>query len=64
MDGDYIFALNQEVELTLSGEQGIVIGRAEYVVGERQYLLRYVSADGVQRESWWNETAVSPVLQD
>lgn len=60
----FIFTLDQEVELTLSGEQGIVIGRAEYTSGENAYWIRYVSADGRQVESWWNESAVSPVADE
>jgi hypothetical protein len=53
------FALGQSVTLKLSGEQGEIIGRAEYLVNpEPQYWVRYKAADGCQREIWWAESAL------
>lgn len=52
------FELNSKVQLTLSGEQGEVIGRAEYSTGTKAYLVRYVAADGRLVEAWWDETAI------
>lgn len=53
-----IFALNETVELTGSGEQGLVIGRAEYLYAEHGYLVRYTTADGRLVEAWWGESAL------
>lgn len=52
------FQLNQEVSLRCSGEQGVVIGRAEYTDSAPQFLIRYKAADGRAVESWWNDSAL------
>lgn len=52
------FALNATVTIQVSGEQGAVIGRAEYTTYENSYLVRYKSADGRAVEAWWNEDAL------
>lgn len=49
------FSLGQKVKLALSGEEGAVVGRAEYTNSSNGYFVRYKAADGAQRESWWNE---------
>lgn len=58
MDSPWKFELLQSVKISVSGEVGTVIGRAEYSHDERRYQLRYKSADGVGSESWWNESAL------
>lgn len=55
----YAHELNDVATITCSGEQGIVIARAESVVGEPQYLLRYIRRDGVANESWWTQSALT-----
>lgn len=55
---DFRFGLQQLVRLTLSGEAGLVIGRAEYATGENTYYVRYKAADGRQVEHWWGESAL------
>lgn len=55
------FSLNQHVQITASGEQGVVIGRAEYSFAANSYLVRYKAADGRAVEAWWNEDALQPV---
>lgn len=57
-EAKFEFDLSDEVELIVSGERGIVIGRAEFVVAEQQYLLRYKCADGRAVEAWWTEDAL------
>lgn len=52
------FDLNDTVSITVSGETGTVIGRAEYVTMQPGYLVRYRSADGRAVEAWWNEDAL------
>lgn len=53
------FNLKQIVVITASGEQGEVIARAEYVVAEPSYLIRYKCADGRAVEAWWTESALA-----
>jgi len=53
------FQLKDLVVITVSGESGEVIGRAEYVSCLPAYLVRYKSADGRAVEAWWTETALS-----
>lgn len=52
------FQLDQEVVIAASGEEGKVIGRAEYTHCEPGYLIRYKAGDGRAVESWWTETAL------
>jgi len=53
----FAYELGWQVEL-LSGEQGYIIGRAEYAEAADGYLIRYKSADGCLVESWWTEFAI------
>jgi hypothetical protein len=41
-----------------SGEQGVVIGRAEYTNADPSYYCRYKAADGRAVEGWWAEDAL------
>jgi uncharacterized protein (DUF2126 family) len=50
--------LSQRVEIQVSGEEGYVIGRAEYVDSENSYQVRYKSATGQAIEAWWAESAL------
>ena len=52
------YALDQAVILKFSREVGVVIGRAEYMGMEDQYLIRYKAADGRQVEAWWGASAI------
>lgn len=58
MIGGFRHALNDLVKLTMSGEKGQVIGRAEYTAAENAYLVRYVTADGRQVEQWLGQSAI------
>ncbi len=49
----FMFQLGDLVRVTASGEQGEVIGRAEYSSGVDQYLVYYKAADGRAVEAWW-----------
>lgn len=55
-----VFNLRDRVKLIESGEQGQVIGRAEYTTTEPHYLVRYRAGDGRQVETWWSESALAP----
>ena len=50
--------LGQTVSLAMSGEEGVVIGRAEYSNMNDQYLVRYRAGDGRLVEGWWFEEAI------
>lgn len=55
------FELNDQVVIECSGEQGKVIGRAEYASAtEPSYFIRYKCGDGRGVESWWSESALLP----
>ena len=56
---NFKFELKQIVTIVVSGETAEVIGRAEYLNGETQYLLRYKSAAGCAEEKWWSESTLS-----
>lgn len=53
------FELDAAIAITCSGEQGNIIGRAEYTTTENAYLLRYRAADGRAVEAWWPESALA-----
>lgn len=50
--------LGAAIALALSGEKGIIIGRAEYDKAEDGYLVRYVDATGRQQSDWFSESAL------
>lgn len=53
------FELNQRVSIAVSGEEGVVIARAEYVDANPSYLIRYRCADGRAVDAWWPESALA-----
>jgi hypothetical protein len=55
---DFQFGLDQRVAITVSGERGHVVGRAQYCHGENQYLVRYKSAEGCAKQVWWEESSL------
>lgn len=57
----FAFALGDHVNLSLSHEEGIVIGRAEYTNIPPQYFVRYVAADGRQVQDWFCDDAIEHV---
>ena len=52
------FSLGEGVALSLSAEQGVVIGRAEFDRSENTYLVRYCDVEGCQGERWFSESAL------
>lgn len=52
------FELSSNVRISVSGEFGEVIGRAEYAHSENAYYIRYRAEDGRAVESWWGESAL------
>ena len=57
----YNFEMGQTVKLSLTGESGTIIGRAEFKYSENSYYLRYVAADGRQVQQWHDESALETV---
>lgn len=55
----FAFELGGRVSLSLSGERGDVIGRAEYQNFPPCYQVSYVAADGRQCEGWFDSTALN-----
>lgn len=53
------FELGSTPAITVSGEIGLVVARAEYLNSEPSYLLQYRRNDGVGDEQWWRESALS-----
>jgi hypothetical protein len=65
MQHSFKFALQQQVQISCSGEAGEVIGRAEYATNPlTSYLVRYRCADGRAVEQWWSEDALSAGDED
>lgn len=56
-----LFALNDMVKIEASGEQGKVIGIAEYTHCPPSALVRFKGGDGRAREEWWTEDALVAV---
>lgn len=54
-------SIGAHVELAMSKEKGRVVARAKFETGVRQYLVRYVAADGRQVEGWFESDAVRNV---
>ena len=53
------FALLARVVVTVSGEAGYLIGRAECSTTPlKSYLIRVKGADGKGFETWWTEDAL------
>jgi len=55
------FELRQKVFITISGEQGVVVARCEYVNRESTYEVRYVRKNGTATQVIWSESALSAV---
>ncbi|MCB0574906.1 MAG: hypothetical protein KDC61_10115 [Saprospiraceae bacterium] len=58
MENEFKFKLDHPLVILCSGEEGTVIGRAQYLNGENQYLMRYKASDGRAVENWWGESAL------
>lgn len=52
----WVFELNAVAKL-VSGETGVIVGRAEYTNSNEQYLVRYTAGDGRLTEGWWRTDA-------
>lgn len=48
-----LHALGAEVIISISGERGRVIGRAEYLDAGTQYQVHYKDANGAAKTDWF-----------
>ncbi|MCG9525565.1 hypothetical protein MCM45_03315 [Providencia rettgeri] len=48
------------MQVTISGEEGHIKGRAEYQNDANQYYIHYLSADGRAVDTWFEEGELSP----
>lgn len=53
------FELGEKVQLAMSVEYGVVIGRAEYSESTSTYLVRYLDSTGCQMERWFQAPALA-----
>jgi len=54
----FLFVLGDSVRISCSQEAGQIVGRAQYLNAENQYLIRYKKANGEAVERWWGESAL------
>lgn len=55
------FGLEDYVQISCSGEEGIIIGRADYLDIDDSYWVRYKNAAGIAVETWWPDSALEPI---
>lgn len=53
------YGLGETVKMILSEEEGQIIGLAEYLHSEPQYLVRHKASDGRQVDGWRDQSAVT-----
>ncbi|HFE7435061.1 hypothetical protein LD891_25360 [Salmonella enterica] len=61
---DFVFELDQLVDIRISDEWGQVKARAQYASGENQYLIHYQAADKCARSAWFGESELEAVYDD
>lgn len=54
-------ALNRKVSLEISGETGVVIGKAEYVGSATLYQVHYKDALGCAKTDWFYDFQLNVV---
>lgn len=47
-----VFCIGAAVAIEVSGEVGVVIGKAEYLEGGTQYQVHYKDANGCAKTEW------------
>ncbi len=55
--------IHDVVMISVSGEVGEIVGRAEREYVLHEYLVRYKDANGCAVERWWNENAIEETNQ-
>lgn len=54
----FLFEIGDNVKINVSNEHGTVIGCAQFLDSDHQYLIRYCAGDGRGVEQWWQESAL------
>lgn len=49
------YDLGDHGKILISGEEGRIIGRSQYLKHQNGYLLRYVNTQGCACETWFDE---------
>lgn len=60
---EFDYNIHDVVMISVSGEVGEIIGRAEREYDLHEYLVRYKDANGCAVERWWNENAIEETNQ-
>jgi hypothetical protein len=58
---EFKFQIGQLVKIDISGEEGQVIGRAEYLATPPQYFVLFKAADGRAVTAWWEADFLSSI---
>lgn len=58
-DVPFIFEELDRVVIDVSGEECLVVGRAQFYDRENKYFLRYCDGQGRGTERWWGESALT-----
>ncbi len=53
------FELGATVQMAMTDEQGLVVGRAENLDSDHQYNVRFRAADGRQCQDWFYASAIT-----
>ncbi|EBR4567683.1 hypothetical protein B1Q46_17175 [Salmonella enterica] len=61
---DFVFEIDQLVDICISDEWGQVKARAQYASGENQYLIHYQAADKCARSAWFGESELDTACDD
>lgn len=56
--GTFKFGLGEELKFALNDRPCVVIGRAEHLIDENRYQVRFIASDGNQVEDWFAESAL------
>lgn len=55
---DFEFDMGDTVHIKVSGEQGQVIGRADYKHDQNYFQIRYRTSNGTATTRWWGADAL------
>lgn len=60
----FTFELSQAVQVTISGEEGHIKARAEYVTSGNHYFIHYLAADGRATDRWFEESELTAATSE
>jgi hypothetical protein len=53
--------LGDRAKDAITGVQGVVTGRIEYITGCRRFMLEYTGSDGQPKDAWFDEARLKLV---